>query len=295
MQQEHVFYRVNGIEMHVVEAGNPKGDILLFLHGFPEYWWGWRHQLAHFASQGYRVVAPDQRGYNRSSKPARQAAYGMRQLSDDIAELIRQLGTAPLTLVGHDWGGAVAWAVALRYPQLLHKLVILNLPHPQAMRQGLRWPRQWLKSWYIGLFQLPLLPEKLLRMGNFALLEQSMLRSAKRGTFSPLDMAHYKEAWQMPGALTAMLNWYRAALQPTLKLSGTISTPTLLLWGKQDQFLSHQMARLSIAQCRQGRLVMLENATHWLHHEQPREVNRLIQQFIDPLAPGPAETTQYTP
>jgi epoxide hydrolase 4 len=281
MQQENVYYRVNGIEMHVVETGQAGGPVLLFLHGFPEFWWGWRQQMAHFADLGYRVIVPDQRGYNYSSKPRRLKAYGMRQLSDDIAELIKQLGNAPVHLIGHDWGGAVAWAVALRYPQLLEKLIILNMPHPQVLRQAFqKIPKQLLKSWYIGFFQLPLLPEKLLRFHNFALLEQSMLRSAHRGTFSPQDMEHYKRAWQQPGALTAMLNWYRAALQGTLHLSGPITTPTLLIWGRQDRALSHELAAPSIAQCEQGQLVMLDDATHWLQHEKPGEVNELIQHFI---------------
>ncbi|AHM60770.1 putative hydrolase [Flammeovirgaceae bacterium 311] len=281
MDIEAQYYQVNGIRLHVIEAGRQDGEILLFLHGFPEYWWGWRHQISYFAQLGYRVVAPAQRGYHLSSKPAQTKAYGMKHLTDDVAALIRQLPKQKVNLVGHDWGGAVAWAMALRYPELLHKLIVLNLPHPQVMRRSfVKWPKQLLKSWYIGFFQLPLLPEKLLSRHNFKLLTKTMMASSKEGTFSQEDMLRYKQAWQQPGALKAMINWYRAALSGTLKLNHLVTTPTLLIWGKQDQFLSHEMAPASIEKCEKGRLEMIPDATHWVQHEKSELVNKLILEFI---------------
>lgn len=281
MELRKHFYQINHIRLHVLEAGDPEGEILIFLHGFPEFWWGWRYQIPFFAQQGYRVVIPDQRGYVTSSKPAGIKAYRMEHLTNDIVALIEQLGRKKVYLVGHDWGGAVAWAMAQRYPDLLHKLIVLNLPHPKVMKRFLmRWPKQMLKSWYIGFFQIPFLPEKLLSRNNFRLLEQGMRRSAKEGTFTDEDMLRYKHAWRQPGALKAMINWYRAALSGTLKLDQHISTPTLLIWGKQDLFLSHEMAQASIEKCEQGRLEMIPDATHWVQHEKAELVNRLILEFI---------------
>ncbi|MBF9254325.1 alpha/beta hydrolase [Pontibacter sp. 172403-2] len=275
-------YVVNGITLHVAEAGEQTGKVILFLHGFPEFWYGWRKQLTYFAGKGFRAVAPDQRGYNRSSKPAGVKAYTMEKLTDDIAALIRQLTQESVYLVGHDWGGAVAWVMAIRYPDLLEKLIILNMPHPQVMKENLKHnPKQMLKSWYAGFFQLPFLPELAGSIFDYKLLEHSMKSSAKKGTFSDADMAHYKAAWQQPKALASMLNWYRAYKYNRLNLAGDITVPTLLIWGRKDTFLGQEMAQPSIARCKNGQLVFIDNATHWLHHEKPDEVNHLIEAFIN--------------
>jgi len=274
-------YTVNGIRLHVAENGDPDGEVLLFLHGFPEFWYGWHKQLDFFAAKGYRVLAPDQRGYNRSSKPAGTKAYMLSQLTADIADLSQQVIARKVYLVGHDWGGAVAWAVAQHYPHLLKKLLILNMPHPEVMQHHLQAnPKQLLKSWYTGFFQLPVLPEAASRAFNFMALEKSMTSSAKRGTFSKAEIARYKKAWQQPGALTAMLNWYRAYKYSTLDTTREVTVPTLLLWGRKDAFLNQGMAQPSIAKCADGKLIFLDDATHWLHHERPDEVNNFIYDFI---------------
>lgn len=281
MKLEGKYYQLNGVELHVVEAGNPAGEVLLFLHGFPEFWWGWRKQIPYFVEKGYRVIVPDQLGYNLSSKPSGKKAYKMKFLSEDIAALIRQLTTKKVNLVGHDWGGAVAWATAMQYAELVKKLIVLNLPHPKVMRQFLKTnPKQLLKSSYIGFFQLPFLPEKTLSMFNYRMLERSMLNSSRENTFSHEELDRYKEAWRQPGALRGMLNWYRAALNGTIELDQEVTVPTLLVWGKQDQFLSEEMAQPSIDLCEDGRLEILENATHWVQHEEAEQVNELIQEFI---------------
>lgn len=277
----HKYYQVKNVQLHVVEAGNREGEILLLLHGFPEFWWGWRHQISYFVEKGYRVVMPDQRGYNLSSRPAGKEQYKMEELSSDIALLIPQLNREKVYLAGHDWGGAVAWAIAIRYPQLLHKLIVLNLPHPQVMKHYLRTSlQQILRSSYIGFFQIPFLPEALLSLFDYKLLERSMQTSSAPNTFSQQDMLRYKQAWKKSGALKSMLNWYRAALFGTLELDKTVTTPTLLVWGKQDQFLSYQMARSSIEMCENGRLIIIEDATHWLHHEKAEQVNKLLFEFM---------------
>ena len=281
MELKEKEYWVNGILLKVIEAGPTDGKILLFLHGFPEGWYAWRKQIPYFAERGYRVVVPDQRGYNESSKPEGVKAYSLTELVKDIAELIGELGQQKVALVGHDWGGAVAWNMGIQYPHLLEKLVILNLPHPEVMKKTLKWwPPQLLRSWYIGFFQLPFLPEKACRVADFKLLEESMRSSALEGTFSDAEIENYKQAWRQPGALRAMLNWYRAVRHRSPFLPGQIHVPTLLLWGKKDRFLSHRMAKPSIEKCSQGRLVMLDKATHWLQHEEAGKVNQLIEDFI---------------
>lgn len=283
MEVEEKWYKVNGIRLQVMEAGDQQGPVLMFLHGFPEFWWGWHKQISYFAAKGYRVIVPNQRGYHQSSKPKDIRSYRIQHLADDVTALIEQHKSRQVVLIGHDWGGAVAWAVAMRFPQLLSKLVILNMPHPQVMKTSFKhWPKQLLKSWYIAYFQLPMLPELSLRLFNFRLLANSLQRSSRSGTFSTEELERYKAAWRQPGALRAMLHWYRAIRYQSEPLfQQEISVPTLLIWGKQDQFLSHEMAKASIDMCRYGKLVMIEAASHWVHHEEAELVNALIHKFSE--------------
>jgi pimeloyl-ACP methyl ester carboxylesterase len=281
MDFEGRYYQANGVWLHVVEAGPQEAPVLMLLHGFPEFWYGWKNQIGFFAGRGFRVVVPDQRGYNRSNKPSRIKAYSLDYLTNDIAALIPQITDRKVFLAGHDWGGAVAWDLALRHPHLLEKLIVLNLPHPQVMRSFLRKnPRQMLRSWYAGFFQFPLLPELTCRAFNYRLLAGAMVNTATPGTFSREDIGRYKAAWRQPGALRAMINWYRAYKYNSTRPKGDIRIPVLLLWGKKDAFLIEEMAQPSIARCRDGQLVMIEGATHWLHHEKADQVNDLMLDFI---------------
>jgi len=275
------FYTVNNIQLHVAEAGDPAGKVILFLHGFPEFWYGWHQQLSSFSKHGFRAVAPDQRGYNLSSKPPGVKAYTLNHLTADMAALIKQLTAEKIILVGHDWGGGVAWAMAQKYPDLIEKMIILNMPHLDVFKAHLRKsPKQAFKSWYTGFFQIPRLPELAISAFHFKLLQRSMVKSALPHTFSPIDVARYKLAWRQPGALTAMINWYRAYKYHTAAAAGQILVPTLLIWGKKDYFLEEEMAQPSIDKCRHGRLEFVPDATHWLHHEKPEQVNQLILGFI---------------
>jgi pimeloyl-ACP methyl ester carboxylesterase len=278
---EDHFYPVNGILLHTVEAGVAGGDCIVFLHGFPEFWYGWKNQISFFVQKGFRVIIPDQRGYNLSSKPLGVKSYCIHYLVEDIVALIHRLTNKKVVLAGHDWGGVVAWQVALHHPQLVQHLIIVNMPHPKVFRQTLKKSiAQLLRSSYAGFFQLPLLPEWVGRAFNYNLLQRSLLKTAKKGAFSAEDIAAYKKAWRQPGALTAMINWYRAYKYNTLPASGTIQLPVLLIWGRKDQFLLPQMAQQSIDRCSNGKLVMVEDATHWIHHEHPHLVNTLIDDFI---------------
>jgi pimeloyl-ACP methyl ester carboxylesterase len=257
--------------------------LLILLHGFPEFWYGWRKQIPYFADAGYRVWAPDQRGYNLSDKPRGIAAYNLDALAADVVGLIDAAGQEKAFLVGHDWGGAAAWWVATKCPQRLEKLVVMNAPYGSVMTKSLRRnPAQRRKSWYMFFFQLPWLPELVSHRRNWRMLTGMLLSSSIRGTFSKADLEEYRQAWSQPGAYKAMLEWYRAMMRarPSPAPRQPISVPTLLLWGAQDRFLGRDLAEASIKKCSQGQLVFLEDATHWLHHEQPERVNTLIQEFL---------------
>jgi pimeloyl-ACP methyl ester carboxylesterase len=277
------FVETNGLRLHVVGAGPADGPLVVLLHGFPEFWYGWRHQIHTLAAAGYRVWAPDQRGYHRSDKPAGVAAYAVRNLVADVLGLVDAAGCEKALVVGHDWGAAVAWWLALWHPERVSRLVILNVPHPAVMgRTLLRRPRQLLKSWYILFFQVPGLPEALLRLGGSRLLRRTLRRTSRSGTFSAADLDRYAEAWAKRGALRAMVNWYRAAARypaPTGP-NPRITVPTLLLWGKLDAFLIPDMAPASLACCDDGRLVFFENATHWVQHEEAEAVNGHLLRFF---------------
>src|SRR4051794_28233442 len=199
------------VRLHYVEAG--EGPLVVLLHGFPEFWYGWRHQIPALAERGFRVVAPDMRGYNRSSKPRGVAAYDVERLSGDIRELVRERGEERCFLAGHDWGAAVAYGTAGYHPDAVEKLAILNVPHPRRLLEGWRkHPKQLAKSWYMFFFQVPGLPERLASARSFTGFQKS-LDTAKLGAFTDEDRARYREAWAQPHAATAMINYYRAALR----------------------------------------------------------------------------------
>lgn len=280
---DHRTIPADGVTLHVVRTGPPDGPLVLLLHGFPEFWYGWRHQLHALAAAGYRVWVPDQRGYHRSDKPDRIADYAIDRLARDAVALIDAAGRDRAILIGHDWGAAVAWQVALRAPERLEALVILNVPHPAVFQHHLRHNLDQLRrSAYIGFFQLPWLPEWLLGRRNGAMLAKAMESSSLPGTFPPAAMDRYRAAWGHPGALTAMLNWYRAALrtQTPPAADETIHVATLVLWGALDRFLDRAMARPSVEHCERGALTVIEDATHWLHHEKPARVNARILEFL---------------
>ena len=279
---ESLFIRTNGITLHVVQDGPKDGPLVILLHGFPEFWYGWRKQIAYLAAQGYCVWAPDQRGYNVSDKPKPMAAYSIDQLANDVIGLIDAAGRQQAHLVGHDWGAAVAWWVAAQCGDRLKSLVILNVPKGEVLfRTIATQPRQLLRSWYILFFQLPWLPQTLARLGNGRMLAASLRRSSRPGTFSDSDLDRYRHAWSQPGAVRSMINWYRAAIQKKVAVAGTgrIKIPTLVIWGVKDAFLLPEMAQASMKYCDNGKLVYLPEATHWVQHEEADRVNELLTQF----------------
>ena len=279
---ENLSFKNGEVDLHAVAAGSKNRPVVVLLHGFPEFWYGWRKQIEPLAAAGFRVIVPDQRGYNLSSKPAGVAAYALTELVSDVIAIANQLGQEKIFLAGHDWGAAVAWSAALLYPQRIAKLTVLNVPHPSVMRKFLSTrPRQLLRSWYMFFFQLPWLPEALFSAFDFHFGRRSLLRSSRRGTFSAEDLAQYRAAWSQPGAPTAMINWYRALFRARTKFPDkTVRVPTRILWGERDAFLLGEMAHESLRYCASGEIFTFANATHWLQHEESARVSQLLIEFF---------------
>jgi len=279
---ENLSFQNGAVSLHAVAAGPNDGPVVVLLHGFPEFSYGWHQQIEPLAATGFRVVVPDQRGYNLSSKPSGVAAYALAELVSDVIAIADQLGREKIFLAGHDWGAAVAWSAALLHPQRISKLAVLNVPHPSVMRKFLSTrPRQLLRSWYMFFFQLPWLPEIFFSAFNFRIVSRSLLRSSRPGTFSTEDLAQYRAAWSQPGALTGMINWYRALFRARVKFSDNIvRVPTRILWGDRDAFLLAEMARESLRYCTNAELFTFANATHWLQHEEAARVSELLIDFF---------------
>jgi pimeloyl-ACP methyl ester carboxylesterase len=271
-----------GIRLHYVEAG--EGPLVVLLHGFPEFWYSWRNQIPALAKAGFHVVAPDMRGYNLSDKPVGWRQYNVDRLAHDIGGLIRHFGVERAYLAGHDWGAAVAYMTAMRHPEWIERLAILNVPHTERMLSGFRTSRQLRKSWYMFFFQIPWLPEKLIARDDFSFAKRS-LRSDSPGSFSDLDLERYEQAWSQPGALTAMVNYYRAALRQTppatLAQLVPIQTPTMVIWGMRDRHLGSELAEPLPQWVPNVRMERLPEATHWVQHDAPERVNELLMDFFD--------------
>ncbi|MCA9980278.1 MAG: alpha/beta fold hydrolase, partial [Anaerolineales bacterium] len=281
---EHHFVRTNGVTLHTVAAGPADGELVVLLHGFPEFWYGWREQIPFLVQQGYRVIAPDQRGYNLSDKPKDTAAYHLDKLAADVVGLLDAHGRERAYLVGHDWGAMVAWWAAAKYPSRFAKVAVLNVPHPYTFIKTLtNNPGQVAKSWYAGLFQLPAVPESLLSAQDYDGLAKMVTDYVgEHDTFTAEDIAQYKKAWSRPNALSGMINWYRAFVRETPRLTDPqVRVPLLLIWGARDVALSREMAGASVADyCEHGRVVFIEEATHWVQHDEPERVNALLARFF---------------
>ena len=288
---KHEYADVNGMRLHYVTAG--EGKLIMFVHGFPEFWYEYKKQLEEFG-RDFQAVAPDMRGYNLSSKPVDVDQYEVKYLIEDLRALAEHLGHRKFTLVAHDWGGAIAWAFAIAHPDCLEKLVIINAPHPAVFQRELRDnPAQQKASSYMLMFRSPEAEEKLSANGYAPLVDAVLAEGLETGSFTEEDKAAYLEAWTQPGALTGGLNYYRAARLGPPSAEGeevasfargisslTVHTPTLVIWGERDTALLI------------GNLVGLEeyvpdltikripDGTHWVIHEKPALINDWIREFI---------------
>jgi pimeloyl-ACP methyl ester carboxylesterase len=283
---ESIRVAANGIHFEVATMG--QGDRLaLCLHGFPEHAYSWRYQAPLLARLGYRVWAPNLRGYGGTDSPPEVAAYKTRTLVEDVIALIKASGAKEVLLMAHDWGGALAWSVALIAPGLIQRLVILNLPHPACFARELRRPVQLAKSWYIFFFQVPWLPEFLLSRGQGRVIAESIRRtSCNRARFPDAVIEVYRQNAARPGGLHAMINWYRAALRyGALGRSRrgaipVIKTPTLFLWGDSDVALSIRTTRGTEKYVQNLTFRIFPGVSHWIQQEAPEEVNAMLDAWL---------------
>lgn len=283
---EHKFIEVNGIRLHYVTEGNGK-KLVVLLHGWPEFWYSWKAQIPAL-SQIFTVVALDMRGFNESDKPEGIEHYQAHIVASDVAALITQLGFEKAHIVGHDWGGGIAWAFAMNYPALTEQLAVLNCPHPAIFMKTVKnSPAQLLKSWYMFAFQVPKLPELLLK----PMLLQFYKTFVKgwcynKEAFSDEDLRQYVEAFSKPGALTAGMNYYRAMFQLGRKdssiLKKRVASPTLMIWGEQDQALGKEMT-FDTAKYVDNSLEIkyIQNCSHWVQSDAPDKVNEYLTQFLN--------------
>lgn len=273
----------NGLRFAIDEAGEGD-DVALFLHGFPESRHCWRHQLPAVAGRGWRAVAVDMRGYGGSSRPETRAAYRIEYLIEDVAALFDALGARRRLLIGHDWGGIIAWAAAIRRACPLDGLIILNAPYPTVFAKVMRrsW-RQRLRSWYVLFFTLPWLPERVMTADHALMVGQALRRSASRPDVFPAEtLAHYRDNAAQPGAMTAMLNYYRANLDIGAMAKGPgVDAPTLLLWGEHDHALGAELVPGTESFVPDLAVRMLPGVSHWISEEAPQQVNDAIADWLE--------------
>lgn len=274
----HHRVNVGEVSLHYVEAGT--GPLVILLHGFPEFWWSWRHQIPALAQAGFRVVAPDLRGYNLSDKPTDVGAYTIDRLTGDVEGLIRALGQKKAHIVGHDWGGGVAWSFAMGHAALVDRLAVLNCPHPAMMMQGLRTWKQLRKSWYMFFFQLPGIPERFVSANDYEYLKKA-LRSANPNDD---DVQHYIEAARRADRLHGGINYYRAMMRGVATGSNPRFTPiqakTMVIWGEKDAFLGKELADPGPRWVPGARVEWLPRATHWVQIDAADRVNALLVDFL---------------
>jgi pimeloyl-ACP methyl ester carboxylesterase len=279
----HQRIAADGIQLHVVAAG--KGPPVILLHGFPENWHSWRKQIPVLVAAGFSVLAPDLRGYNLSDRPAAQSAYRLEHLVRDVAALVRATGHPRSHIIGHDWGGVIAWAFAGQYPELVDKLVVLNAPHLKIYFKKVRYPRQMLRSWYVLFFLMPRLPEFVLSAKNYRAVREMFRRSpASKKAFSDEDTEQYIQALASPGALTAALNYYRANIRPAdmRRFVDTmpIKAETLVIWGELDPALGIELLDGLDEVAPNVCIHRVAQSSHWVQNEAPAEVNRMLVNFL---------------
>jgi pimeloyl-ACP methyl ester carboxylesterase len=268
------------VEHRPVAARAGRGRDAVLLHGFPEFSYGWRHQMPALAAAGFRAIAPDLRGYGRSPKPPRVIDYRVELLAADVVELIRRECGGRAHLVGHDWGGVIAWYLAMHHPDVVDRLVVLNAPHPAAYFRELRRPAQILRSWYALFFQLPWLPEFAMRWNEFKVLRRVYTGDAG---FSGAEADVYVEAFTDRRSLTGAINYYRAAFrdgQALRRRVRRIEAPTLLIWGMRDRYLVPALTDYLAPWVTDLRVERLPHATHWVQHDEPERVNGLMIDFL---------------
>lgn len=277
------YAQIGGVKLHYAKSGDGE-KLVILLHGFPEFWYSWRHQIAAMGDD-YTVIAPDMRGYNLSDKPPNIADYSIEKLVDDVTGLIRYFGREQAAIVGHDWGAAVAWAVALKHPEYVSKLCAMQVPPASIWRKN-QTVRQFLASWYMFFFQIPALPEYLLKLDDYAAMENALIKTtAGKGVFTPEEIAEYKKSWHEPFALTAMLNYYRANILKrflgTSKSDAKIKVPTVFIYGEKDRaILPETVKGVGEAVDAAFEEFRIPDSGHWVQTEAADTVNEILRDFL---------------
>jgi len=275
------YAELGDVTLHYVEAGD--GPLVVLLHGFPEFWYGWRRQIAPLVAAGYRVVAPDTRGYNLSSKPEDFHDYAVDLLAADIRDLIKERGEESALLVGHDWGGSIAWTVAMNHPEVVDRLAILNAAHPRRLSEGLKHPSQLRKSWYFFFFAVPGLPEEIVELRDWHFFRHFLEEA--NPPYTDEELARYEEAWSQPGAAAGMIDYYRASVRQSQKEAAAklvpITAQTLVIWGEKDSYLGPDLAEPEHDDVPNlDSVERLPDASHWVHHDEAERVNELLIAFF---------------
>jgi pimeloyl-ACP methyl ester carboxylesterase len=277
------YAQIGSVNLHYAKAGEG-ATLVILLHGFPEFWYSWRHQISALSDE-YTVVAPDMRGYNLSDKPSKIDDYSIDKLIDDVTGLIRYFGRDQAVIVGHDWGAAVAWAVALKHPEYVSKLVAMQVPPASVWRKN-QTLKQFLASWYMFFFQIPALPEWLLSRNDYALLENALRNTtAEKGVFRFEDIVAYRKSWREPFALTAMINYYRANVIRRFigksDLDEKIKVPTVFIYGEKDQaILPETVKGVSEAVAAPFEEFRIPDSAHWVQNEAPNRVTEILRDFL---------------
>jgi len=277
---ESTYRTVNGVQLHAVTAGDPDAPLVVLLHGHPDFWYGWRDQIRSLADAGFRVLAPDQRGCNLSDAPDGAGSYRISELVADVRELVRSEGRESARVVGHDFGGFVAWNAALRHPSMVDRIGILNVPHPTVYRNTLRSsPRQIARSWYVWFYQVPRVPEWLLGRNDMSNMVASLEVTSNADTFDEETVECYRAAWRHTG-VKPRVDWYRGFRRSDRPPRDTVSPPTLVCWGEGDIALLPSMAEASVDYCEDGELRTFPDASHWVQHDECEAVTDALRDHL---------------
>jgi pimeloyl-ACP methyl ester carboxylesterase len=282
----HEFAIINGIRMHYVTYGN--GSLIVLLHGFPEFWYSWRNQIP-ILSKKFKVVAPDMRGYGETEKPFKTDSYKIEEIVKDIVELVHGLGFEKAIIAGHDWGGIIAWSIAMMAPDVVERLIIMNAPHPGVYSKHIpKNIKQVLRSWYVFFFLIKGIPESILGNSNYKMLKSSILKSSvRKEVFSEKDIERYVSSWKS-GGISGGINYYRANLSLRYWSKSNkvpfpkIKVPVLQIWAEDDKFLGKELTKGTQAFIDAPyRLHLISDCGHWVQQEAPDEVNETILKFLD--------------
>lgn len=270
----------NSIQIHYLEAGPSDGPLVVLLHGFPEFCWSWKKQIQPLADAGYHVIAPDLRGYGQTSKPHDLESYHWKHLVADIVELIKKLGNGQTGIVvGHDFGGVIAWLLGTFHPDVVRNIAVIDAPHPAILTDALEHSSE---AWIIKFFNIPLIPEAIQRITDGFFYAARLRQTSRPGTFSKDELDDYRKEWRRKDAAMGMMNWFRASLPSLAELKNIPKTcvPSLVIWGTDDRALPFEMAEPSLKYCENVKFEKIEHGTHWVHIEEADRINALLLEFF---------------